>query len=205
MSVPDEKAAMRAELRARARAIKPGERSRLSDAIAAHIGGSAWWARAGMEKQAVLLFAGDATEPDLDALIGVGVDAGKTVCVPTIDWEARALFPARVRSTSDLVAGRHGIRVPGAGCGRVDASEIALALVPGVGFDRCGGRLGRGGGFYDRFLAAWRGVRPMGCIALGVGFDASVVDRLPGESHDARLDGLATESGLRVFGEEEAG
>ncbi len=75
-----------------------------------------------------------------------------------------------------------------------DPTAVDVVIVPGVAFTPDGARLGQGGGWYDRFLAA---VRP-GCTSIGVGFDPQVVDELPTEPHDIRLDSVVTESGVVV-------
>ena len=72
-----------------------------------------------------------------------------------------------------------------------DPTAVDVVIVPGVAFTPDGARLGQGGGWYDRFLAA---VRPE-CVSIGVGFDAQVVDVLPTEPHDIPLHTIVTESG----------
>ena len=66
---------------------------------------------------------------------------------------------------------------------------IDLILVPGCGFDLEGGRLGRGGGYYDRFLAGQVGV-----LKVGLCFECQMIDRLPTEAHDQSVDLIVTES-----------
>jgi 5-formyltetrahydrofolate cyclo-ligase len=75
-----------------------------------------------------------------------------------------------------------------------DPTAVDVVIVPGVAFTPDGARLGQGGGWYDRFLAE---VRPE-CTSIGVGFDPQVVDVLPTEPHDIRLDCVVTESGVAV-------
>lgn len=78
-------------------------------------------------------------------------------------------------------------------------SDVAVvgALVPGLGFDRSGGRLGRGRGYYDRFLAETdtkrkaHGLRPL--LKIGIGFHEQVVEELPCEMHDVKLDAVLTD------------
>ena len=70
-------------------------------------------------------------------------------------------------------------------------------IVPGLAFTSAGDRLGQGGGWYDRFLAD---VRPE-CRTIGVGFVEQIVDALPVEDHDIRLDHVVTESGDIVVGD----
>lgn len=74
----------------------------------------------------------------------------------------------------------------------IDPTWPDVVVVPGLAFTRAGDRLGQGGGWYDRFLAGTRG----DCTTIGVGFDVQIVDRLPVEAHDVRLDHVVTESGV---------
>ena len=73
-----------------------------------------------------------------------------------------------------------------------DAGWPDLIVVPGLAFTRTGDRLGQGGGWYDRFLSA----RSRHAVAIGVGFDLQVVDELPVEEHDVRVDAVVTESSV---------
>jgi 5-formyltetrahydrofolate cyclo-ligase len=75
-----------------------------------------------------------------------------------------------------------------------DPTAVDVVIVPGVAFTPDGARLGQGGGWYDRFLAAVRAE----CTSIGVGFDPQVVEMLPTEPHDIRLDSIVTESGVAV-------
>jgi 5-formyltetrahydrofolate cyclo-ligase len=70
--------------------------------------------------------------------------------------------------------------------------EIDLFLTPGLAFDRSGGRLGNGGGFYDRILSA----RRADSVAVGITIERRVVDAVPMRDHDERVDWLATENGV---------
>jgi 5-formyltetrahydrofolate cyclo-ligase len=70
--------------------------------------------------------------------------------------------------------------------------EIDVFLVPGLAFDASGHRLGRGGGYYDRVLAARRG----DSVALGITWSGGLVADLPVEGHDQAVDLIVTEDGL---------
>ncbi len=78
-----------------------------------------------------------------------------------------------------------------------------LVLVPGLAFTKNGGRLGRGGGYYDRFIANVRlefqtsGEKPP--LFFGFAFASQVLQILPLESHDETLDGMITEKGALIF------
>lgn len=91
---------------------------------------------------------------------------------------------------SNLVEGPLGLRQPDADAELV---EPEVLLMPLVGFTATGERLGQGGGFYDRYLAAHPGV-----IAIGMAWDVQEVDDLPLEPHDQRLSAIITPT--RVLG-----
>lgn len=97
-----------------------------------------------------------------------------------------------------LATGRHasGFAEPPAGAAELDPASVSVALVPGLAFDRAGGRLGRGGGHYDRLLPRLPAHAPV----VGVTRDALVVARLPRDPWDAPVTHLATESGVREAG-----
>lgn len=90
-----------------------------------------------------------------------------------------------------LVRHRFGMLEPDPALPTVDPSEIDVILVPGVAFDQQGGRLGFGGGFYDRLLPlATRAIR------VGVTYDDLVFDCIPMQPWDCRVDWLITPNGL---------
>jgi 5-formyltetrahydrofolate cyclo-ligase len=74
----------------------------------------------------------------------------------------------------------------------VPIAHLDVILTPGLAFDSTGGRLGRGGAFYDRLLAA----RRADCVAIGVTWSARILDTVIMEEHDQRVDLLALETGV---------
>ena len=117
---------------------------------------------------------------------------GKTIVMPRIIWEKHELKPIVTHNLdSDLIAGRHGLREP-AGEQEIGLEQIDLVIVPAVGFDRRGHRMGRGGGFYDRFLARPR----LKARTIGITFDQQVLEELPVLSHDQRVQMVVTNAGV---------
>ncbi len=92
-----------------------------------------------------------------------------------------------------LEEGPFGVMLPKASAGMVPE----VLIVPMLAFDASGFRLGYGGGFYDRTLAALRAAGPV--TAIGLAFAAQEVDALPVEATDQPLDAIVTEDGLRLF------
>ncbi|WP_334193105.1 5-formyltetrahydrofolate cyclo-ligase [Pararhodobacter sp.] len=93
-----------------------------------------------------------------------------------------------------LVEGPFGARIPAEGVAMVPR----VVIVPMLAFDARGYRLGYGGGFYDRTLARLRVAGPV--TALGFAYDVQEQAKVPTDLYDQPLDGIVTESGLRLFG-----
>ncbi len=125
-------------------------------------------------------------EPDTARLIQVLVRRGKTVGLPRMlpghRMEVRRYDPDR-----PLVKVSFGISEPGEDCPLIRREDIDLTLVPAVCYDRRGFRLGFGGGYYDRWLEHFSGVK------AGLCRETVLQDRVPTEAHDAKVDILLTE------------
>ena len=180
MGIQKAKAALRAEM-ASIR-LRPDERALDSAAICEYVKALPEWA----EARVVLLFAALPDEPNVDELW----DESKQVCLPRFrsDRTYEATF---VRDSADLVSGQYGILEPPKSATCAGASEVDVVITPGVAFDADGYRLGRGRGFYDRWL---EGLKAFRC---GVGYDHQLVhDSVPHEPHDARMGVVVTPSGV---------
>ena len=120
---------------------------------------------------------------------------GKRVLAPRVSWEQRRMLPVEIRSlTEDIEETRWSLRQPAQG-DPVPLSMIDMVTVPGLGFDTRGHRLGRGRGFYDRFLS---NPNFTGTICA-LGFEEQTVDFIPEDSHDIKVDMLVTDQQVRRF------
>jgi len=139
----------------------------------------------------VLAYLARDDELNLDPLFG---RLDRSACAPRVDWTARLMTPVIVPTlAADTRPGRAGIREPTESCRAIDPASLEIVLVPGVAFDATGARLGRGGGFYDRFLAGL----PPTVATIGVCFETQLVPRVPTETHDHRVGIILTARGLR--------
>ena len=134
------------------------------------------------EDTGVFLFASMHGEIDTWPLLAWAWRSSRDVALPRVE-RRRMTFHA-VTGRSDLERGVFGIMQPGPHCPVRDLSDSSLVLVPGLAFSRDGARLGRGGGYYDRFLTD----RPPGSRAIGVCLDVQVSDDIPVAGHDQRVD-----------------
>lgn len=93
-------------------------------------------------------------------------------------------------SPDKIVPGYKGIPEPSSDAVTVDPDDVQLAVIPGVAFDSMCNRLGRGKGFYDRLIPHLK------CSLTGLGFDFQIVDQVPVEIFDRKLDMVITQSTL---------
>jgi 5-formyltetrahydrofolate cyclo-ligase len=119
--------------------------------------------------------------------------AGKVALLPRIVEGDLEFVPHE--SEEEWVRGRFGVLEPGPRSEAASLAQDAIVLVPGLAFDRLGGRLGRGAGYYDRALTKVRRTRTRVTL-IGVAFSLQIIDRVPMTRDDVGLDGLLTEEGL---------
>jgi len=147
------------------------------------------------DARAVMLYLPLPHEPDPTRLALHAWEEGKTVLAPKVDWARRDMLAVEIHSMQEgVVAGKYGVPVPPDGPVRAP-ERIDLVIVPALAYDRSGGRLGRGGGFYDRFLSELR----EDTVTCGLGFSEQVVDELPTGEHDRPVDILVTDKEVLRF------
>jgi len=118
------------------------------------------------------------------------IELKKRVAVPFIQKETKQIVVMLIKSTKELIPGSYGIPAPRYDAGAVLASlDIDLVLVPGVAYDRAKNRLGRGAGYYDRFLSELPSTIP----TVGLAYDFQLVPALAGlEPHDRPVTQVLT-------------
>ncbi|RYG54439.1 5-formyltetrahydrofolate cyclo-ligase [bacterium] len=123
-------------------------------------------------------------EISLDPTISALLHGGYTVAAPRVDLERGIMSFWRLSSLEDVERGPWNVREP-----RMEqpVEDIPLIMAPGLAFDPNGGRLGMGGGWYDRYLTQAR------CV-VGVTFDCEIIAEVPLEEHDVKVDFVASES-----------
>lgn len=143
----------------------------------------------------VMLFLSTPEEVDTAPLALRAWQAGKTVVVPKVSWDQRRMLPVEISSLqTGLTVTGSGVREPVAGK-PVPVEFIDLVIVPGLGFTETGHRIGRGMGFYDRFLAQGDFLG----LSCGLCFQEQIVAELPVLDHDVPLSMLVSDHGIRRF------
>lgn len=140
------------------------------------------------------------SELRLDGFVRAAQKRGAKLYLPYIEPRSRRMwftpYPAD-GVKQERKRGRAKLHVPQFAGRKIRVHGLSLLLVPIVGIDREGYRLGQAGGYYDATLSAMK--YRLQAKTIGVGFDCQLVDTLPREPHDLPLDGFVSESGVLVF------
>lgn len=191
-----DKASIRASALQRRDALAPALRSAHGGSIIARICALPQFDAA----QVVMAYSGFGNEIDTSSLLDAIRKAGKKLAMPRIVKATGLLDVLEVNDPqTDLLEGVWGIREPDpARCRLLSPQEIDLVIMPGAVFDRKGGRIGYGKGYYDKLLAQCQQHGRVPTTVAGA-FDVQVVDEVPVEAHDMPVDVLVTEREVLVM------
>ena len=185
LTIPEEKRALRAKLKALERSLSAAYREQSGRAIIAALLSMEAYRTA----ETVCCFVGAGYEIDTRPLLQDALSNGKRLCVPLC--RGRGVMDMRfISSLDELAPGAMGIPEPSADAEVADASDIDLLIVPCLACDRRGNRLGCGGGYYDRFLSAYGGASVILCR------EAVLQDYVPTEGHDQAVPLVLSERGF---------
>jgi len=187
-TLDEAKAALRTQAHKRRAAMHVSHRQEAAEAATAHF-------LEGVELEPTDIVAGYwpiRDEMDVKLLVARLMDAGQPVCLPVVLGDEEPLELRLWQEGAPLYEAGYGTLAPADDAPRVAPDVI---LVPLLGFDRTGTRLGYGGGYYDRTLAALD-KRPR---LIGFAFAGQEIDSIPRDSHDVPLDAVVTEHGVRNF------
>jgi 5-formyltetrahydrofolate cyclo-ligase len=183
MSGPELKAALRKMMRERLEKISPAVRAVESIDLCERL-------KTQMPSAAtILFFAPLPDELDIWPVLELSMALGVTCALPFFD-AVKKTYGARILNhlATEIITGKFGVREPAATCAETSLEKFDLVLVPGMAFDLAGNRLGRGRGFYDRLLVETSGIK------CGVGYDFQLLEKIPAEPHDAKVNFILTPS-----------
>jgi len=137
----------------------------------------------------IFAFVSFKSEVDTHRIIKRAFEDKKIICVPKIESKQKGMEAVKINGFDQLKEGYFGILEPVEGCPAIDNKAIDLIFVPGVAFDKQGGRLGYGAAFYDRFLANI----DESVEKIAIAYNFQILDHIPMDEHDVRIDGVITE------------
>ncbi len=148
-----------------------------------------------VKAEVIMVFLPLPTELDTSPIVLRAWQDRKRVLAPKVSWSQRRITAMEIRSLrDDLAVSPTGIREPVSGIPFL-ASLIDMVIVPGLAFDQYGHRLGRGRGFYDRFLAH----PDFAGVSCGMGFEEQVTPSVPFGPLDQCVNMLITDDKVRRF------
>lgn len=176
---------MRTILRSRKDAMLPEDRLFKSRRICRHL------MTLIRDHETVMAYTSKEKEVSTVPLISELFRRGNPVVVPIIVRENFSLRLSYLRDFSVLVPSTFGVPEPIGSEIPAAAGDISTIILPMLGFDRNGGRIGYGAGYYDRFLSGNPGMRK-----IGIAYACQEVDSLPVDENDIRMDHIVTEDGI---------
>ena len=181
MTTIETKSDLRAHIRARleniSEAVRAVESIELRERLQAQIPSA----------HTILFFAPLPDELDVWPMLEIALATGTNCALPFFDAEKKSYGAKLLKNlAADIITGKFGVREPAATCAEIPLNQFDLVLVPGLAFDLSGNRLGRGQGFYDRILSAASGIK------CGVCHNFQLLEKIPAEPHDAKLDFIFT-------------
>jgi 5-formyltetrahydrofolate cyclo-ligase len=185
----EEKNRIRQILREKKAALTPAERLEKSGSICRHVMGQIH------NGETVLAYTSKELEVNTAPLIDALLAAGNPVAVPIIQKEDISLRLSYIRSRSVLVPSTFGVPEPIGSEIAARSFEISTILLPMLGFDRTGARIGYGAGYYDRFLEKNPHLRK-----IAIAFACQEIERLPVDPNDVPMDMIITEDGIVYSG-----
>ena len=191
-----DKSALRRQLRQSRRALTTSQQRKAALDLAQRTLRSHWFRQA----RNIAFYLANDGEIDPSLLLQTALDAGKNCFLPRIvDPINPHMVFAQFRRGDALQHNRFGIAEPTPQASSIAATELDLVLMPLVGFDLRGNRLGMGGGFYDRTLAYKRQIPDARPCLIGLAHECQRVATLPADKWDIGLDGVITNGAAYRF------
>ena len=183
MDPQEVKVHLRQELKNLREALNSAQRESAATAAQSKVVSLPEWKKA----KVVCLYASFKSELPTTLLLQNLISSEKKCVLPKVNSSGQPEL-YEIKNLQDLELSSLEIPEPKITCLRIDPREIDLFVVPGIGFDRQGNRIGHGSGFYDRLLAQ---ANPKAFL-LGYGYDFQVVDSIPHQAHDIAVHAVAT-------------
>ncbi|WP_332691050.1 5-formyltetrahydrofolate cyclo-ligase [Halalkalibacter lacteus] len=183
----EKKAAIRHQVNQALEALTEKTHAKWSFEIAMHLISSTYWKKAKM----IAFTISRGREVDTYYLIRKAWEEGKRVVVPRANFKTKCMTFYEITRFDHLEDRPYCLKEPMVEfCQPINHDEIDLVIVPGLAFDKNGYRLGFGGGFYDRFLPT------VDAITLSLAFPCQIVQTLPVEKHDQKIDHIISPFGF---------
>lgn len=141
------------------------------------------------KSKSIFIYNSFRSEVDTTCIIDNAMDGLKIVAIPVTNSHDNSMEAYIINKESKFIEDSYGISIPDkSNSNIINPQEIDLAIVPLIAYDNTGNRLGYGGGYYDRYLPKLRA----DAFVVGLAFSNQLVENLPFEEHDNKLDYIIT-------------
>lgn len=146
------------------------------------------------EAEKIFIYISYDSEINTKIIIDKALKDKKKIYVPRTEFKTRHMDAVGITSLDNLIESKYGILEPSIDMMHIDPNELDLIVVPGVAFDRSGGRMGYGAGFYDRFFKKINKENKNKIIKLALAYELQMLDKVPMNAQDVPVDFIITEN-----------
>lgn len=145
------------------------------------------------ESENIFIYISYDSEINTKDIITRAIKEGKKIYVPRTEFSTKLMNAVRIENFDNLVESRYGILEPKKDEPFIDPNDLDLIVVPGVAFDKNGGRVGYGAGYYDRYFKRINSENKSKIIKLVLAYDFQLIDKVPTDEEDVLIDAVMTE------------
>ena len=145
------------------------------------------------EAKNIFIYISYDSEINTKGIIKKALMDNKKIYVPRTEFKTRLMDAVKITSLDNLIESEYGILEPSVEEPHIDPNEIDLIVVPGVAFDRNGGRMGYGAGFYDRYFKKISENNVKKVIKLALAYDFQILEKIPMNEQDVPVNYIITE------------
>ena len=145
------------------------------------------------EAKNIFIYISYDSEINTKEIINKALIDNKRVYVPRTEFKTRLMDAVEITSLDNLIESEYGILEPAMEEPHIEPDELDLIVVPGVAFDRNGGRMGYGAGFYDRYFKQISKDNMKKVIKLALAYDFQILEKIPMNEQDVPVNYIITE------------
>lgn len=142
----------------------------------------------------IFIYVSYDTELDTKEIINKALEEGKRIFIPRIENKIKSMDAVEITSLDNLEESKYGILEPSIYKEAIDPNEIDLIIVPGVAFDCCGGRMGYGAGYYDRYFKKINKENLVDIKKVALAYDLQILEQVPMDEFDVPIDYILSEN-----------
>lgn len=145
------------------------------------------------EASKIFIYVSFGAEINTKIIINKALNDGKKIYIPRSDYKTKLMEAVQIKSLNELIEDSYGILSPNSENEPIDPNELDLIIMPGVAFDKNGGRMGYGAGFYDRYLKRIAKANHKRIPKVALAYDVQIVERVPMYKEDMPIDYILSE------------